>query len=1000
MAHFLRGKQAGVPNDLSLGLSPEQFVLDEVARYGINSRISAIAYDPIQSLIAVGTSETQYGSGEIYIFGQQRVSVVFGLPRKASSTILQFSADKLVSVDSKNEVCVFSLVEKKLVASYAPPGHVTALLTDPCLDYAFIGLQNGELVTYDLDRHVLTPFTLPNFWKERNPKSRIVPIVSLAFHPRDIGKLLIGYSEGAVIFSVKQNVPTKYFHYEVPRGAPGGDSDPSLAQEPRRPRLTKALWHPTGTFILTVHEDSSLVFWDPKDGRIVMARTIQDVDVNKPGSGSTTQGSAPGTFSMKEPILQIAWCCKENPDDTGILIAGGLPTTQTSRGLTFFDLGVTPNYQTSSWQALSNHLASPKRKITIPTPPKAEVVNFCLIPRSSPHFAGAQDPLAVIVLLSSGELITMSFPSGHPITPTNMLHVSLSFVHPFINKFALASVDRTRWLGWREKRAQGPQFLIGGAAAKRPMKRFENRDIVQMAHADGLVRIWDVGHDDDIENPTVLQVDVARAVGRFENVEVTQMSLAGAAGEFSVGLKSGELVVFKWGRNQTPGLDNPLGENDRPGHVMNISHRVDPGLKEGFVPLVLFDQRQGPVTALKQSDVGFICVGYESGSIAIIDLRGPSVIYTAHVSDFVKIHRRSSIRRSHSFSESVREWPTCIEFGILTLEDDDYSSICCFVGTSRGHLATFKILPTSSGYSASFVGSCSLDDRVISLCPMEAETGNSASAFQSAFANLRTGLRVNGVVLAVTPSGCRIFKPATAKGAHKNWDDFLCDSATVVKTADGVSLVGLFGDGKVRAYSIPALKEINSSQVSNILDVRKFGDARISPSGDVLGWTGPSELAVLNVWGAGLPLRRCDDILFDPELSVPPRPTISNLQWISGTQYISTADMDLLIGGPDRPPSKAMIEQMRREEQEQKAANRPYPSRSETRESSGSQSQEGYWSYIQRQLQERTERLGLTSDTMERVGENSSGFVDDVSKFVKNQKRKAVLGAIGSKFGF
>jgi hypothetical protein len=24
-----------------------------------------------------------------------------------------------------------------------PPGHVTALLTDPCLDYAFIGMQNG-----------------------------------------------------------------------------------------------------------------------------------------------------------------------------------------------------------------------------------------------------------------------------------------------------------------------------------------------------------------------------------------------------------------------------------------------------------------------------------------------------------------------------------------------------------------------------------------------------------------------------------------------------------------------------------------------------------------------------------------------------------------------------------------------------------------------------------------------------------------------------------------
>ncbi|KAI1019531.1 hypothetical protein LB505_000380 [Fusarium chuoi] len=36
-----------------------------------------------------------------------------------------------------------------------------------------------------------------------------------------------------------------------------------------------------------------------------------------------------------------------------------------------------------------------------------------------------------MVLLSSGELITLSFPSGYPISPTNQLHPSVSFVHPF-----------------------------------------------------------------------------------------------------------------------------------------------------------------------------------------------------------------------------------------------------------------------------------------------------------------------------------------------------------------------------------------------------------------------------------------------------------------------------------------------------------------------------------------------------------------------------------------
>jgi hypothetical protein len=36
------------------------------------------------------------------------------------------------------------------------------------------------------------------------------------------------------------------------------------------------------------------------------------------------------------------------------------------------------------------------------------------------------------------------------------------------------------------------------------------------------------------------------------------------------------------------------------------------------------------------------------------------------------------------------------------------------------------------------------------------------------------------------------------------------------------------------------------------------------------------------------------DHLYDPEKVTPARPTITNIQWISGTQYVSPADMDLL----------------------------------------------------------------------------------------------------------
>jgi len=228
-------------------------------------------------------------------------------------------------------------------------------------------------------------------------------------------------------------------------------------------------------------------------------------------------------------------------------------------------------------------------------------------------------------------------------------------------------------------------------------------------------------------------------------------------------------------------------------------------------------------------------------------------------------------------------------------------------------VATFKVLPASNGtYTAVLAGVSNVEDKVINLIPLDAESGGHALATPSVVGGLRSGAKVNGVVIAVTPSGCRIFKPPTSKGAHKSWDDYLCDSAAVVKSEGrGYSLVGLFGDGTVRAFSIPGLKEIGCERIDHIADMRRLSEACITPTGSVMTWVSPSQIALFNVWGPGRRLydfqfmdlhhhanilRRAvsQDRLYNPEKVIPPRPTITNIQWISGTQYVSPADMDLL----------------------------------------------------------------------------------------------------------
>lgn len=331
----------------------------------------------------------------------------------------------------------------------------------------------------------------------------------------------------------------------------------------------------------------------------------------------------------------------------------------------------------------------------------------------------------------------------------------------------------------------------------------------------------------------------------------------------------------------------------------------------------------------------------------------------------------------------------------------DYSSLALFVGTSRGRVATFKILPSQTGrYTAQFAGVAQIsDDRVISISPMDTQTGAPAAATGHAMAGLQSGRKVDGVVLVATISSAHIFRPASAKGASKAFDHYLCDSASVARFEErGYALVGLFGDGSARAFSIPSLKEIANTRVNHVLDTKRFTDAIITPTGDILGWVGPSEVAMVNVFGAGLGLPPSTDILYDPTKHVPPRPTISSLQWIAGTQYITPSDMDVLIGGPTRPPSKRMIAEMQaaqeaefeRQREAARTGRAPKPDAS----------QESYWAYMQRQLAERTENLGLAGDSMDRAAEASSSWSDDVSKFVAKQKRQAALGFVTSKFGF
>jgi len=62
------------------------------------------------------------------------------------------------------------------------------------------------------------------------------------------------------------------------------------------------------------------------------------------------------------------------------------------------------------------------------------------------------------------------------------------------------------------------------------------------------------------------------------------------------------------------------------------------------------------------------------------------------------------------------------------------------------------------------------------------------------------------------------------------------------------------------------------------------------------------------------------------------------------------------------------------------------------------QGTEGWGEYMTRQLNERTEKLNIMGDSMDKVQENSAGWADDVNKYISKQKRNIILGGISGKF--
>lgn len=917
---------------LSSGLSSNAFVIENLSNYGFCGMPTAFSFDPVQGLFAAGTS-----NGYIHVFGQKNVEHVFSIEQNLQIQFLSIiKSILLIAVDNSNTVNVFSLDTKELLSMQSIPGRITCIATDPSMDWLFIGLDSGLINVYDVDRGINSPYSIGNLQKSFLPKARISPVRSIQIHPRDPSKILICYQECAILYQIISQQILLSFKYNLNAGAPGGDINPNLIQQNRSPPFLQAIWHPHGHHILTVHVEGSLVFWDATEGVLLQARTLTDTDVNVPRR--LLAGMAQNSVPCK-PIAKIAWVCTKNPEETAIVVAGGDYFEGSVQGVTVLDFGVTPIVSVTSYLKMGKHYAEPRRQRVFPTPGQAAVVDFISIPRANPFYGGGCDPKAVIFRLANGQISTLSYPDGLPISSSSVLPYAFSWVQPFITSCASASVSHNQWVGMLASTPSSDEFFSGGASGHQYLKKSGTRNALCTGYSDGSVKLWDALYH-ELDHRKVLEVQTSEALRRRDDCRVDKVSFAPSNAELAVGIETGETVLYKFssGKKLASIIEKMKRmKTDENQPIVNVQNRTT--LKhDGFLPQFIIDTKNGPISALLNSEIGFVVIGHKIGHLIVLDMRGPAIIFSGSLEKLSTQKARAGNRPYSNVQSS--EYPTALEMGIYMLDGEKFSSIVLSVGTSMGNLHTFRVTPVrNNNFSVEYIGAIEAGNSPIKdVISFNTVDGQMCSAKSDVMNKLHRGIQISGAVITISTTDIRIFRPPNVKIAARSPSlPIAAASFCTMKSEQTSCLVTLTKMSGLVVYSLPTLGEIYKKNLFLTASQDFVEDSIIMANGEIFLRKDHLSGALFTIWGSGTShAQNCPNKLFDEMKKPLIRPTISTIQWIKGNPTSTVQDVDTAVGGSNRPKSKTVIAREKQEREQQFAQHDPRQRRNKSNNYGGS----------------------------------------------------------------
>ncbi|XP_049583577.1 syntaxin-binding protein 5-like isoform X8 [Syngnathus scovelli] len=444
------GSTAGTPTaaptpkeiDVQETLVSENFQLCKTVRHGFPYQPTALAFDPVQKILAIGSR-----SGGVRILGRPGVDCFCQHESGAAVLQLQFLINEgaLVTACADDTLHLWNLRQRRPAILHSLKFNrerITFCHLPFQSKWLYVGTERGNTHIVNIESFILSGYVI--MWNkaiELSTKTHPGPVVHLSDSPKDEGKLLVGFESGTIVqWDLRAKKADFRIYYDE--------------------AIHSVCWHHEGKQFMCSHSDGSLTLWNLRNTSKPIQITFPHGKIQKDGRKESCK-----------PILKVDYKTSRNSE----------PFVIFSGGLSYDKAGRRPTLTIMHGKAIT---------VLEMDYPIVEFMTLC----DTPYNNEVQDPYAVVVLLEKDlivvDLTQSNFPvfenpypmdiHESPVTCTAYFADCPPDIIPVL--YSIGAKHKKTGYSQKEWPVSGGMWTLGSHTYP---------EIIITGHADGSIKFWD-----------------------------------------------------------------------------------------------------------------------------------------------------------------------------------------------------------------------------------------------------------------------------------------------------------------------------------------------------------------------------------------------------------------------------------------------------------------------------------------------------------------------------